>query len=254
MSTPYYESDRGVAEYLLFHFATWEETLPPAYRETGPRNAHNFAARLVSEALAGLNLPADAKALDLGCAVGRTSFELTKLAKEVTGIDFSHAFIETANRLQESGTMTYDRVDEGTRTTALEARLPEGTRPERAHFEQGDATQLRDGLGPFDLVVMANLICRLPDPRACIAQLPSLVRPQGYVLLTSPYTWLEEHTPTGSWVGASPEATSHDALTHLLQSQFDLVRQQDMPFLIREHARKYQWSVAEATLWQKKSA
>ena len=26
----------------------------------------------------------------------------------------------------------------------------------------------------------------------------------------------------------------------------------DLPFLIREHRRKYQWSVAEASLWQRK--
>lgn len=254
MSTPYYESDRGVAEYLLFHYASWEETLPSAYQEVAPRTAHNFAARLVTEALADLDLPTRASALDLGCAVGRTSFELTKIAAKVTGIDFSHRFIETANRLKEAGSITYDRVDEGSRTTSLTAGLPDGAHPERASFEQGDATQLRDGLGPFDLVVMANLICRLPEPRACLERLPSLLAPNGYVLITSPYTWLEEHTPAGSWVGASFAATSHDALTSLLQTQFELVRQQDMPFLIREHARKYQWSVAEATLWQKKSA
>jgi hypothetical protein len=27
----------------------------------------------------------------------------------------------------------------------------------------------------------------------------------------------------------------------------------DLPFLIREHARKFQWSVAEATIWRRKS-
>lgn len=252
MSTPYYESDRGVAEYLLFHYASWEETLPPAYQDVAPRNAHNFAARLVNEALADLALPPQARALDLGCAVGRTSFELTKMAAEVTGIDFSHRFIESANRLKERGRIAYDRVDEGRRTTSLEARLPKGARPERARFEQGDATQLRADLGPFDLVVLANLICRLPEPRTCLERLPQLVAPQGYVLITSPYTWLEEHTPTGSWVGATPEASSHEALTTLLQTHFQPLRRQDMPFLIREHARKYQWSVAEATLWQKK--
>jgi len=62
MSTPYYESDRGVAEYLLFHYANWEETLPPAYQDVAPRSAHNFAARLVTEALTDLALPTQARA------------------------------------------------------------------------------------------------------------------------------------------------------------------------------------------------
>ena len=31
---------------------------------------------------------------------------------------------------------------------------------------------------------------------------------------------------------------------------FEKRKRIEMPFLIREHRRKYQWSVAEGTLWQ----
>jgi hypothetical protein len=31
-----------------------------------------------------------------------------------------------------------------------------------------------------------------------------------------------------------------------------LVAAKDLPFLIREHARKFQWSVAQASLWKKR--
>jgi 2-polyprenyl-3-methyl-5-hydroxy-6-metoxy-1,4-benzoquinol methylase len=33
------------------------------------------------------------RALDIGCAVGRSSFELARNFKEVVGIDFSHRFV-----------------------------------------------------------------------------------------------------------------------------------------------------------------
>ena len=56
---------------------------------------------------------------------------------------------------------------------------------------------LRSDLGDFDVVVMANLICRLPDPRSCLERVPSLVRPGGQLIITSPYTWMEEYTPRG---------------------------------------------------------
>ena len=35
---------------------------------------------------------------------------------------------------------------------------------------------------------------------------------------------------------------------------FDLIAVKDLPFLIREHARKFQWSVAEATIWRRRTA
>jgi hypothetical protein len=28
----------------------------------------------------------------------------------------------------------------------------------------------------------------------------------------------------------------------------------DLPFLIREHQRKFQWSVAEATIWRRRNS
>jgi hypothetical protein len=37
-----------------------------------------------------------------------------------------------------------------------------------------------------------------------------------------------------------------------LLPRFDHRLTKDLPFLIREHARKFQWSVAQATLWERK--
>ena len=33
---------------------------------------------------------------------------------------------------------------------------------------------------------------------------------------------------------------------------FDLVEQSDMPFLIKEHDRKYQWGCSHATVWRRR--
>jgi hypothetical protein len=40
-----------------------------------------------------------------------------------------------------------------------------------------------------------------------------------------------------------------DGLRRYLERDFELVESRDLPFLIREHARKFQWSVAEGTRW-----
>jgi hypothetical protein len=48
------------------------------------------------------------------------------------------------------------------------------------------------------------------------------------------------------------EVQVHDSLLRLLRSDFALVRRVDVPFTIRDHARKYQWAVADATVWERR--
>jgi len=236
-----YESPRLLDEYLLFHYADDHETLP-ASAPAGQADALHFAVRTVVE-----NVPARPRprALDLGCAVGRSAFELSAFCDEVIGIDFSHAFIAAARQLRDHGTLPYERLDEGHRHTALTARRPDHARPDRVHFETGDATDLRADLGDFDLVHAANLICRLPDPARLLARLPSLVRPGGTLVLTTPCTWLGEFTPPENW----PSGPTLDWLRQHLEHAFSLDAVRDQPFLIRETARKYQWSLAQASIW-----
>jgi hypothetical protein len=40
-------------------------------------------------------------------------------------------------------------------------------------------------------------------------------------------------------------------LRERLAPAFDFHQALDLPFLIREHRRKYQWSVAEASMWRR---
>lgn len=243
-----YESDKLLGEYLLFHYGTAAETLP---FESAPHDALGFPERCVSECLA--EVPPRARALDLGCAVGRATFELSRHCTEVLGIDYSRRFIEAADAIRTHGQLAYSRTDEGELTTPLIARLPRSVEVQRVSFEVGDAMNLRRDLGEFDVVLAANLIDRLSNPRHCLLRLASLVKPGGQLIITSPYTWLEEFTPRENWLGGvqleGGSVTTLEGLQRELSPNFDLVEQKDLPFLIREHARKFQWSVAQATLW-----
>ncbi|TDU81863.1 putative 4-mercaptohistidine N1-methyltransferase [Prosthecobacter fusiformis] len=234
-----YETRRLLDEYLLFHYGAAGEVLPWA---EGPQSALGFAVRTVTELADFSRQPQSA--LDLGCAVGRSSFELAKHAGQVIGMDYSHSFIEAA-KLLITMDLPYQRVDEGAATTALVASVPADCPRERVSFEQGDAMQLRADLGSYDLVHAANLLCRLTDPALLIARLPELVKPGGQLLLTTPCTWLEEFTPRGNW----PTGSTREWLRDQLSPHFELELEKDLPFLIREHARKYQWSVALGTRW-----
>jgi putative 4-mercaptohistidine N1-methyltranferase len=241
-----YETDKLLAEYLLFHFGTADEILPPDESwPAGMTDALDFPVRTVS------HFPADpvSRGLDLGCAVGRSTFEMAKTCGDVVGIDFSHAFIRAANALRDGASIPYERLEEASVRTKLLARIPEDSPRSNITFLQGDAMHLPDSLGVFDRVHAANLICRLPEPQRLLDRLPSLVVPGGELVLATPCTWLAEFTPPENW----PTGHTFDWLVSRLAPDFVLTEKSSEPFLIRETARKFQWTRSLVTRWRRSS-
>ena len=187
------------------------------------------------------------RGLDLGCAVGRSTFEMARNCQEVVGIDFSHAFINAAEAMRRGDTVFYDRHDEATSVTRLAAHLPDGSDGAKLSFLQGDAMNLADDIGIFDRVHAANLLCRLTEPEKLLARLPHLVKPGGELVLATPCTWLEEFTPPENW----PATGTFEWLIATLSPSFSLVKRANEPFLIRETARKFQWTTSLVTVWQR---
>ncbi|MEI8037596.1 MAG: putative 4-mercaptohistidine N1-methyltransferase [Verrucomicrobiota bacterium] len=239
-----YESDKLLAEYLLFHYGAETEILPPERAwPAGMREALGFTQRTVGHFAAGKV----ARGLDLGCAVGRSTFEMARTCDEVTALDFSHAFIRAAESLRRGETLAYQRLEEGSLHTKLLARRPVGVAGANVRFLQGDALQLPADLGSFDRVHAANLLCRLREPQRLLDRLPALVKPGGELVLATPCSWLEEFTPPENW----PPCATFDWLQAELGPAFLLVRQAEEPFLIRETARKFQWTSALVSVWRR---
>ena len=186
-------------------------------------------------------------ALDVGCAVGRSSFVLSELADSVLGVDYSSSFIDAAKAISESGELNYEYHEEADHWKKGKAIIDKI--PDNLQFEVGDACNLRDDLGSFDLVHAANLLCRLPEPQAFIARLTELVSPGGQLLLTTPFTWLEEFTPQERWINGEDCAS---ALKQILNPFFELEYEKNMPFLLREHKRKFQYTMALGMRWRRK--
>jgi putative 4-mercaptohistidine N1-methyltranferase len=242
-----YESDSLLREYLLLHFGNAEETfgnLP------GPREAVGFAQRSVSELIDASLLGADARALDVGCAVGGACFELARTCTSVLGIDYSRGFIDAAVALADNGDIESAALVEAGRLQPFTARVPADVDRSRTRFAVGDATVLPADLADFDVVLAANLICRLPQPQKFLDRLPTLVKSGGQLLLTTPFTWLDDYTPPELWLGL--ERPGIEDLTDLLSPHFELKDSKDLPFVIREHARKFQYGVSLGTRWIRK--
>jgi len=65
--------------------------------------------------------------------------------------------------------------------------------------------------------------------------------------LATPCTWLESFTPPANW----PVGSTLDWLKRHLGECFELKLETEESFLIRETARKFQWSSSMVTLWKR---
>ena len=95
-----YEQERILDVYLLFHYGNREAILDGASVGERPDSFFEFPVATVTETFDLGGESAGRRALDLGCAVGRSSFELSKFSDEVIGIDFSGPFIAAAEKLE----------------------------------------------------------------------------------------------------------------------------------------------------------
>jgi len=243
VSNPY-ETSELLGEYMLFHYGSDEDVMPWS---NGPKEGLGFAVRTVSELIDPSTLGAEALGLDVGCAVGRSTFELGRFCSRVKGVDLSVSFIDAANRLVEHGSHEYRFLEEGdcfreaTATVSSEQRT-------KVEFAVEDACSLPAQLGPFDVVHAANLICRLPRPDLFLNNLASLVKPGGQLLLATPFTWLEEFTPRENWLGSG---NSEEGLARFLSPFFEQEERKELPFVIREHRRKFQFSMSLGSRWRR---
>jgi putative 4-mercaptohistidine N1-methyltranferase len=200
------------------------------------------------------------EALDLGCAVGRASFELARQFTHVTGLDYSARFIKTAVELKERGSVRYALPEEGEIATYHEKLLAEfglDSVKDKVDFFQADACNLKTLFTGYDLVLACNLIDRLYDPAEFLTTIHERINEGGLLIITSPYTWLPESTQRDKWIGGlrkdGEDVTTLEAMTQLLSLHFvGVIPPRDIPFVIRETSRKFQHSVTQMTFWERR--
>lgn len=243
----HYETDKLLSEYAEFHYGDTYFDVP------------NFPATLAKLAIAAMGNKPARKALDLGCASGRSTFELAKHFDHVTGVDFSARFINQGVQLAQQGVLRYTLTDEGELVFYKERSLASLGLDDVKHkveFFQGDACNLKSILTGYDLILAANLIDRLYDPAKFLANVHSRINQGGLLMIASPYTWLEEHTKREAWIGGfkrdGESFTTLDGLKAILGNHFKLIQgPQEVPFVIRETKRKFQHTLSEVTIWEK---
>ena len=252
-----YDTDELVDQYLLFHFGSSDEQRDESIsKSVGHPTVGNLIERTV-ELVNEYSLKQDS-VLDLGCAVGRSSFELSRTFNNVIGLDYSKPFVDAANAMKNKRELTYRRRETGSYYQKLTAKLHKAVETDRVTFVQGDAshlsgTDLLQQQEPFDALLLSNLLCRLGSPKDCLQQFAGsdrYVRSGGILVIASPNTWMSDFTPEEEFLDGPDSEATLKAVDACLPG-FTLLHNEDVPFMIREHRRKYEYIISQVSVWRK---
>jgi SAM-dependent methyltransferase/uncharacterized protein YbaR (Trm112 family) len=158
--------------------------------------------RLLERALELVGDAAATPVLDLGCAVGRTTFELARRCPgPVLGVDLNLAMLRTARRAMTEGIVRYPRRRVGVVYDRREFAAPFDDVARRVDFWAADALALPVRADTLGLVVALNVLDCVASPLELLASIGRVLRPGGAAAIAAPYDWSTAATPFEAWIG-----------------------------------------------------
>jgi len=168
------------------------------------------AARRCLQHLLALNGPSNpARILDIGCAAGRTGFDLAAAYPQalVLGLDTNLALLSLA-RAAAAGQVSYPRRRIGLAYDRRRFATVFDAAP-RVDFWACDASALPFTDSTADLTVALNLIDCVPSPSQVFGELARVTRAGGGILLATPYDWSQRVTGVENWLGGHSQRAAH---------------------------------------------
>lgn len=184
-----------LSSYTWDHYAEFDPAEPPDDPAPGA------VMRLLC---CGLGLIAGrpaGPALDLGCSVGRTTFELAAATGGLAlGIDLNFAKLRLAQDLLRRGVVRYPRRRIGVVYDRREFPVPLADR-DRVDFWACDAAALPLPAGQFGTVVSLNLLDSIHAPADHLRAAAGALAPGGRLIVGCPYDWAGAATAMEGWFG-----------------------------------------------------
>lgn len=209
--------------------------------------------RLLSETLKDIPLPEDGPVIDLGCSVGRTSFELSKAFNTgVIGIDLNFAMLQAAAKVLETGCFTYPkrRVGMAYDLKKVETGFKED---KNLDFWVCDVLNLPFSDAMFSFGLSLNLLDCVGEPYLHLKEIERVLKPGAHAVISTPYDWNPNATPVEQWLGGHSQRSdlkgrsedilcsffkggSHSNSIETLKMVFE---KQHLPWTIRIHDRSF---------------
>lgn len=171
--------------------------------------------------------PTDGDALDVGCAVGRLSFELAATHRHVIGLDTSITFIRKAREILSRKRLEFELIVEG-HVTEPRGFTFDATRDfDHVDFIVADALALPFRRRAFATVAAINLLEKVPDPLKHLTEINRVLREKAAMFLFSdPFSWDEAVSPPERWLSGNgnPQYSPRgiDTLRRLFSGEYEV--------------------------------
>ena len=145
-------------------------------------------------------------ALDIGCSVGRLTFEMTKTHDRAVGVDTSLSFIRAARKLAAEAHLSFDLIMEGRITESRSADLDPAFEFDNAEFIVADALALPFRSHRFASASSVNILEKVPEPARHLSEADRVMdkRCAGF-LFSDPFSWDEAVIDPDLWLGGRNE-------------------------------------------------
>lgn len=157
--------------------------------------------------------------IDIGCSVGRTSFELAAKYNELTlGIDLNFSMLRVAQRVLQKGTVSFPLRRVGIVYDRQEFQT-EFNHSDKVDFWACDALALPFIEKTFGFVNALNVLDSVTSPHSLLGSIGYVLKPNGSAVIATPYDWSPAATPVETWIGGhSQRGPNHGAPEPMLKN------------------------------------
>lgn len=207
-------------------------------------------AGVLEKSVALLNEQINGCLVDIGCSVGRTTFEMARRSEGlVLGVDLNFSMLKVARGVIEQGRVTYPLRQEG---IVYERRsFPVNFENlSRIDFWVCDAVSLPFSKNVFSGAASFNVLDCLWSPYEHLQEISRILLPQAKAIVSTPFDWSANVTPIEAWLGGHSQRAQHKGsgsafLRALLSSekspaelrQLAILREENVPWNLRLHNR-----------------
>ncbi len=232
-----YNSDSMLSAYLWSHYSEYFNgpDATDAYRKW----ASHFKKK-------------DGWAIDIGCSVGRLSFELSKTHTHVIGLDTSLSFIRKARQLLFDKALEFDLIVEGNITENRSCKLNPDYTYETIEFIVADAMALPFRSNLFSTAASVNILEKVSHPLQHLKEVNRILEKElATFLFSDPFSWDEAVSSPDLWLSGrnrgSNKGRGIDNISRLMESDLKVF---DPAFKIHEKGDVL-WKIRKTqNLWE----
>jgi SAM-dependent methyltransferase/uncharacterized protein YbaR (Trm112 family) len=154
--------------------------------------------------------------IDIGCSVGRTTFELAGAFDEIVlGVDLNFDMLKTATSILDKGRLVYPRRRVGIVFGRREfPAVFKGAK--NVDFWVCDASALPFADASFSLAASLNVLDCVRSPYDHLKELARILKHDAGALISTPYDWTANATPVESWLGGHSQRSENRGSSEMM--------------------------------------